>query len=235
MAVHARGLLSTLLTGEGTARPFIASEAPTTSISDASEAGDDPLLRARLDALCAEGWAIWDAFDRDVRERTFHAFVAADYGVVREALLKYRATGPRFLEWGSASGVITIMADLLGLEACGIEIDDSLVAMSRDLARRFESRATFAAGSFLPTGYEWQNRDGDRRTGTLGSGPSGYLQLGRALDDFDIVYGFPWEGEEALMLDVMKRYGRPGALLLLHGVNTGVTPYRDGRALSRVP
>ncbi len=191
----------------------------------------DDLLRARVEALCTEGWAVWDRFALEVRERHFHPFVAADYEVVLAALLPHRGKGRRFLEWGSATGVITIMADLLGFEAYGIELDSSLVATARGLAEKFDSRARFAAGSFLPTGYRWQPSDGDGRTGTVGTGSSGYLQLGYALDDFDIVFGYPWGGEEPMMLDLMKTYGRSDALLLLHTVNDGVKSYRNGRGI----
>ena len=65
--------------------------------------------------------------------------------------------------------------------------------------------------------------------GTIGEGPSGYLQLGLALDDFDVVFGYPWGGEERVMLDVMQRFGRRDALLLLHDANAGITAYRGGR------
>ena len=193
------------------------------------QAADDAILNARLDALCAEGWAIWEHFDRTVREPGFHPFVAADYDVARAALLPLRAPGRRFLEWGSASGIITIMADLMGFDACGIELDASLVATARALATRHGSGARFVAGSFLPAGYGWRSRDGDRRTGTIGDGPSGYLQLGRALDEFDVVFGYPWGGEVPVMQDVMQRYGRPDALLLLYDTNDGVRAYPGGR------
>src|SRR5919204_5739856 len=143
----------------------------------AQQSVDDSILHARLDALCADGWAVWERFDRTVRELGFHPFVAADYEAVRAVLLRLRAPGRRFLEWGSASGIITIMADLMGFDACGIELDASLVATARALATRHGSRARFAAGSFLPAGYEWRSPAGDTRTGTLGEGPSGYLQL----------------------------------------------------------
>lgn len=195
-------------------------------------AADDPALGARLDAVCADGWAFSEHFERTVREPGFHPFVAADYEVVRAALLRLRAPGLRFLEWGSASGVITIMADLMGFDACGIELDASLVETARALATKHDSAARFVAGSFLPTGYEWRSRDGDRRTGTIGEGPSGYLQLGRALDDFDVVFGYPWGGEAPLMHDVMRRYGRPDALLLLHDTNEGVRAFRGGREVT---
>jgi hypothetical protein len=62
-------------------------------------------------------------------------------------------------------------------------------------------------------------------------GESGYLQLGRALDDFDVVFAYPWGGEAAMMQDLMKRYGRDDALLLLHDTNDGVRGYRRGREI----
>lgn len=163
----------------------------------------------------------------------FHPFVAADYEVVREALCHHRAPGLRFLEWGSATGVITVMADLLGFEAYGIELDSALVATARDLARKFDSRAVFAEASFLPQGYHWRDPRGDRRTGTLGSGPSGYLELGHPLDEFDVVYGYAWDGEEPLMRDIMQRYGRADALLLLNASASGMTAWRGGRPVAK--
>jgi hypothetical protein len=195
--------------------------------------GDDD-LHVRLDALCADGWELWERFDRTVRERRFHPFVPADYEVVRAALLPLRASGRRFLEWGSASGVITIMADLMGFDACGIELDASLVETARELATRHGSRARFAVGSILPAGYQWRSRDRDAGTGTIGEGPSGYLRLGSALDEFDIVFGYPWLGEAPLMQDLMQRYGRRDALLLLHDTNAGVQAYRGRRPANAV-
>lgn len=192
----------------------------------------DAALDARLDALCADGWAMFEQFDRTVRERHFHPFVAADYETVRAALLSIRAPGHSFLEWGAASGVVTIMADMVGFDSCGIELDPSLVATARALAARHGSKARFVAGSFLPTGYRWRSRDGDSRMGTIGDGPSGYLELERALDDFDVVFGYPWDGEKPVMLDLMQRYGRPDALLLLHDPNDGVRGYRGGREVA---
>ena len=208
----------------------MSSAAPGRPGSGASSG--DPALDARLDAVCREGWDIWDEFDRRVRDTAFHPFVAADYDAVRAALLAVRAPGRRFLEWGSATGIITIMADMMGFDACGIELEPSLVAMARTVAARHGSAARFVAGSFVPTGYRWRPRDGDGRMGTIGEGESGYLQLGRALEDFDVVFGYPWGGEELLMLDVMRCYGRPDALLLLHDAHAGVTAWRGGQVVA---
>jgi hypothetical protein len=189
----------------------------------------DPRLRARLAALFDDGWEIWQRFDVEVRQDAWHPFVPSDYDAVLEALLGLRGPGRRFLEWGSACGTITIMADLLGFESYGIELDPALVRVARDLAVRYDSGARFAAGSFLPAGYEWKPRSGDGRLGTLGQGSAAYAELGHPLDDFDVVFGFPWTGEEPLMLDVMRCHGRRDAHLLLYGVADGVEIYRGGR------
>lgn len=175
----------------------------------------DFALAEKLTALQDEGFEIWRRFDVEVRQHQWHPFVPVEYDDVLQRLLELRAPGRKFLEWGSATGVITIMADLLGFDAVGIELDADLVAIARELAARYDSNAQFAVGSFLPTGYEWKASDGDNRLGTIGHGPSGYLALGRPLDDFDIVYAYPWDGEEAIFRDVMKRYARPDAVLLM--------------------
>lgn len=190
----------------------------------------DPAPSPLLSSLIDEGWTIFERFDAEVRRKRFHPFVAADYDRVLQALLPLRAPGLRFIEWGSATGVITIMASLLGFEAYGIELDPALTATARALAAKFDSSAVFAEGSFVPSGYRWRPATGDGRLGTIGDGPSGYPLIGHPLDDFDIVYGYPWGGEEPMMLDLMRAYGRRGGRLLLHG-DDGVRVYRDGRQI----
>jgi hypothetical protein len=190
----------------------------------------DPELNVRLAELADEGRAIWNRFDLEVRRHAFHPFVPANYDDVLRALLPLREPGTRFLEWGSATGVITIMADLLGFEAYGIELDATLVDIARDLARRFESRATFVAGTFIPTGYTYRAPDGDVRLGTLSGGESAYDALGLSLDAFDLVYGYAWPGEADVMLDLMRERGRADARLLLNTGTEGLQVYRGGVA-----
>jgi hypothetical protein len=187
--------------------------------------------RERLTELQQKGREIWKRFDVDVRRQEWHPFVPADYQLVEKSLLRLHRPGLRFLEWGSATGVITIMADLLGYEAYGIEIDPALVEIARGLARDFESAAQFAAGSFLPADYEWVSEDGDRRYGTIGRGESAYATLGSDLDSFDIVFAYPWSGEEPIMHDVIKRRGNANSQFLLYGA-AGVHIYQGGQLLS---
>jgi len=153
----------------------------------------------------------WHRFDAEVRQDDWHPFVAADYDAVRATLVSLRRPGLRFLD--------------------GIELDSSLVDVGRELASRWRSNARFAAGSFVPMGWEWRLSGGDGRHGTIGRGPSGYLELGRALHDFDVVYAFPWMGEEPMMLDLMLCHGREDARLLLHTTQNGTRMYQGGRVV----
>lgn len=204
---------------------------PTNNASP-SRPAEDEALRLRLKELCAEGWEIWEKFSEGDIDRPFHPFQPADYDKICEEFLPYRGNGLRFMEWGSATGVLTVMADMLGFEAYGIEIDADLVDTARELATKFDSKAKFAAASLIPEGYQWQGRDGDNRTGTIGNGPSGYLELGHSLDEFDVVFGFPWDGENTLMFDVMKQYGRVDALLLINSLAHGIKAYRGGKEIT---
>jgi hypothetical protein len=184
-------------------------------------------LRARLTALYEDGRQVADQFRAEASEHGFHPFVAADYRRAEETLLSLRRPGLRFLEWGSATGTITIMADMLGFEAFGIELDPALVAIARASAEKFGSAARFAVGSFLPAGYHWRSFTGDPRLGTIGYGESGYEQLGHTLADFDIIFAYPWGGEEPVMHDLMQRRGGEEALLLLN-TTQAVEVYQHG-------
>ena len=175
----------------------------------------DAVLRRELSELQDEGFELWRRFDVEVRQQNWHPFVPVEYDKVLKLLLDLRGPNLKFLEWGAGNGVITIIADKLGFEAYGIELDGNLVASARELAKKYGSRATFVEGSFLPAGYQWRDRDGDTRLGTVGGGQSGYLALNMPLDQFDIVYGYPWDGEREIMHDVFRRYARPDAILLM--------------------
>ena len=91
------------------------------------------------------------------------------------------------------------------------------VAEPHSRKRRPVARNANIAGSFVPAGYRWKPSHGDDRPGTIGDGSSAYPALGHPLEDFDIVYAYPWTGEEPMMQNLMRTYGRRGARLLLNG------------------
>jgi hypothetical protein len=198
-------------------------------LSPITQRPHDPPLHVLLTQLGEEGWEMWARFDREVRHHRWHPFVPAEYDRVLAVLRELWRPGLRFLELGSAMGIITVMADLLGYEAYGIEIDERLVQSAREITVRYGSGARFAAGSFLPQGWAWRPRDGDGRLGTIGEGTSGYQGLGMPLDAFDLVYGYPWGGEEAMMLDLVRAHGAPDGRLLLHLCSGELRLMRRGR------
>ena len=68
----------------------------------------------------------------------------------------------------------------------------------------------------------WRRPARHHRTGAI-------RVLGAGTPEFDLVFGYPWQGEEAMMHDLMRCYGARGARLLVHGTDRGIEVYRDGR------
>jgi len=142
--------------------------------------------------------------------------VSSDAASVRHALARVDrdglARGRVFCEWGSGTGVVTVLAALMAFEAHGIEIDRGLVESSRRLAADLGVDATFAHGSYLLPGDEGL-LDGAVHTCPR-TGTDAYAALGLAPGDCDVVFHYPWPGEEALTDRLFVRHTSPGALLM---------------------
>ena len=146
--------------------------------------------------------------------------VASDLDTVHRALRRIRdeqlARGPVFCEWGSGLGAAASMAALLGFDAHGIEIDDELVGAARQLAHDCDARASFAVGTFLRT--EDQALMADSAYDHPAPDTDAWGDLGLAPDGCDIVFTYPWPGEERLLDRLFVAQTTPGALLLtFHG------------------
>ncbi len=143
-------------------------------------------------------------------------FVGSDLPSVAAALRSVRARGLLrgnvFREWGSGLGAVCALASALGYDAHGIEIDDALVDASRALLRDLDLPARIARGSFI--GPE----DGDLVEGCehTRAYPTDdpYASLGVGRDDPDVVFVYPWPGEEEPHDRLFSRHSTPGALLL---------------------
>lgn len=146
-------------------------------------------------------------------------YASADVMSVFAELRKHAGRGLSFLEWGSGLGTITIIANQLGYQAFGIEIDALLVETARQLAASIDSGATFAVGNYLPTAAR-QSNTLLARLNSLGplvlDGPDGYAALGRRVEEFDLIYVFPWPDQIDLCHDLFARYARVGARLLVY-------------------
>lgn len=147
-------------------------------------------------------------------------FVVCDFPLVNAALRwiveENLLCGESFCEWGSGFGVVTLLAALHQLDACGIEVEQALVRESEQLAEDLEIPARFAQGSFIPAGgidlVKFQEDIGHIDTDS----PSGYDELDLDIPDFDLFFAFPWPGEHRLWETIFDQFASDGALLLTY-------------------
>ncbi len=180
-----------------------------------------------FEELVRLGAESWDRFGE--RPGVFHRFIPTDPRGAREQLEARRPRADSFLELGCGVGVITILADLLGYEAYGIEIEPALVQESWRLAEHFGSKATFVAGSFVPPAARDDVALLSADFNTLTEGDDAYEELGMSIADFDLVFGYPWPDEEEWMLELVRGGAGARTALLCYSVRDGFTLTELGR------
>ncbi len=138
-------------------------------------------------------------------------FVPSDFEIVYHALRaivdKNMTPGNLFCEWGSGFGVVASLAGMLGFDAYGIEIDRNLYDASRSLASEFELSVKFIHGNFIPGDFKTVKEFATE-------GASAYQKLGLDVYDFDVVFAYPWPGEERVIEELSQRRAHEGALLM---------------------
>jgi len=152
------------------------------------------------------------------------AFIPSDAEAVYRALSGLRESdlvaGDRFCEWGSGLGVAAGLAALLGFESHAIEIDDDLVAAGQALADDFALDVEHVPATFVPEGSEdLATGAGDELDWLQPGGADAYALLGRDPEEFDLVFAYPWPGEEEVIEALFERHAGDGAILLTyHGM-----------------
>ncbi len=163
-------------------------------------------------------------------EETIENFVNCDFHLVDQGISwlqqNHLLTGNRFCELGSGFGVVTLLANDHGMEAIGIEIEPALVEQSVLLAEELDSGVDFYCGSFLPRDMEQleelasEVEHVDTHQGDI------YRQIGLAIDDFDLLFAFPWPGEYGFFESIFDACGASGALLMTYRGRDGVDVVR---------
>ena len=169
--------------------------------------------RDQLETVRLRIQAFQDRWDRPQIEQ----FVAADFLHLFQAISWVRETqtliGNRFLEWGCGFAVVASIASALRFEAIGIEAESDLIREGRRTLTEWNVDADLIHGNFLPDGSE--DLADQSTLPSLGHPiESAYQHLGLELDDFSIVYSYPWPGEDRFHREVFEQFAAPGALLL---------------------
>jgi predicted O-methyltransferase YrrM len=185
----------------------------------------DNAAPANVARLLADAQRRVDRLEDETRA-SIPAFVPSDFELAYRALVQIKAarlaTGRRFVEWGSGIGAVTCLAVLAGYNAYGIEIEPALVAIAEDLAHDHDIDTQFALGSFVPHGAEPHLDWTGGVTWLSTSGPDGYAELELDPDDFDIIFAYPWPGEEKVIFDLFEDCAAVGTLLLTYHGQEGL-------------
>ena len=157
----------------------------------------------------------WDCFP----QKPLPQYVECDFDYVaaalRECVARDLIDGRLFVEWGCGFAVVTGIASLLGLDAVGIEAEEFLVQEGQLLLDKHGIEAELWHGNFLPAGARRLSTDTDPLVSLTHDIPPAYEQHGMALEDFAIVFAYPWPGEDHFLRAVFERYARRDAIMLM--------------------
>jgi len=172
------------------------------------------------------------AFD-DTLQASIPAFVPSDFEQVYRTLAwvdeAHLAAGRRFLEWGSGIGVVACLAAQLGFDAVGIEVELALVEIAKSLAADHDIDVEFACGSYVPSGAEPFVDTAGEVTWLRTDRPDSYADLDLEPEDFDLIFAYPWPGEEQVIFDLFQNCAAVGALLLTYHGQDGLRLQRKVR------
>jgi hypothetical protein len=192
---------------------------PSTTPPDAATAAFLKDAAAKIDAFFEARW-----------QDPIVGFVPSDFATVWPVLAALAAgdlaPGRLFCEWGSGFGVVAGLAAKLGFDAHGIEIEGDLVDASRRLLAAHHLDVALACGSFIPRGGEPLAVIKAEMAWLLTGGADGHALLGHDADDWDVVFAYPWPGEEHVVEQLFERFAADGALLVTHRSEKGTRVQR---------
>ncbi|MEM7791756.1 MAG: class I SAM-dependent methyltransferase [Verrucomicrobiota bacterium] len=187
-------------------------------------------------ALIAEADARWSKFWDQQLNKRYPRYVASEPAQVYAALKYVReedlALGDCLVEWGSGFGVATCLAAQLGYEATGIELEEGLVDIARELAASHQIAAEFIATSYIPEGYiSFETIGGSDVTiddsfgHSLGHTPL-YDEMETPINEIDVFFVYPWPGEQEMMLKLFDALAGEGAILIAYYGDRDICLYR---------
>jgi SAM-dependent methyltransferase len=190
------------------------------------------VVPAHVAALLADAQLQLQQYDAKF-QASIPAFVPSDFEQVYRALewieASRMAAGHRFLEWGSGIGIVACLAAELGYDSIGIEIEPPLVEIAEAIAADHDIDVEFACGSYVPNGAEPFVDIAGEVTWLRTDRPDAYADLDLEPEDFDLIYAYPWPGEEQVIFDLFASCASVGALLLTFHSQDGLRLQRKVR------
>jgi len=192
----------------------------------------DPLPAApsEVAAFISDAQSRIDAFIESHLSEPVMAFVPSNfslvYGALRQIADLHLAPGRLLCEWGSGAGVVTCLAEMVGFDACGIEFDADLVALSEQLADDYSLKSGFYRGNLVPHAGQGIAERVDEFEWLAVGGPDPYDQMDLDIDDFDVIFAYPWPGEQGVVEELFDRFAADGALLATYNGTEGIRLFR---------
>jgi SAM-dependent methyltransferase len=159
--------------------------------------------------------AYWDQWHKQPIEQ----YVACDFRDVWRAMSQLTesklARGNTFCEWGCGFGIVTGLASQLGWEAVGIEAEAFLVEQAKRFLQRNQLAGEVLHGNFLPPGSERLARSQSDHASLFHQVENAYEKHDLQLDDYAVIFAYPWPGEHHFLQEVFRCYGGEDALMLM--------------------
>jgi hypothetical protein len=165
---------------------------------------------------------------------SFQGFVPCDYqaiyGCLKALFDSQLLTGERFCEWGSGVSAVASLAAMIGYRSYGIEYDGNLCAAAERIHEDFDISVELVHGSFIPEGVEdlivdaFAACDGELAMHT--DSDRAYEEIDCAINDFDIIFAYPWPNDVEVTLEIFDRCAAQGAMLLAYYDVDSIALYR---------
>lgn len=181
--------------------------------------------------IIADAWETVQSFLDRTRQDPVRGFHPSDF---KEAYCWLRALRshcanptPRMCEWGSGIAVIGCLAELIGFEVTAIECDPVLFAASEKWCTQIAAKIESRLGSFMPAEFvsDFRSSQQTRQLPHEVEPDSMWLSwnappvlAAEEIAEFDLIYAYPWPGEERVIFDLYDQFAATNSrLLTFHG------------------
>ncbi|CAA6692323.1 MULTISPECIES: hypothetical protein [unclassified Lentimonas] len=174
-------------------------------------------------------------YDQKLNKR-FPRYVPSEpaqvYAALRHVTEQGLPLGETFIEWGSGFGVGTGFASILGYDAYGIEIEETLVDKAESLLDDHALDAEFLPISYIPDGFiSYDALSGhdivrDDSFGNQLDHPPRYEGMDLDIEEVDLFFVYPWPGEQEMMLKLFDAVAGEGAILVAYFGDRDICLYR---------